>query len=97
MGLLILNKFGCFGKDDNENLKFCKSYVIGKQNKLPFKIGIHKSTLILDYLHANLWGPASLNTLSGFRFCQLIVDDFSRKIWTFLLKSKSDTFQNFKQ
>lgn len=78
-GMIILNKLGCFGKDNIKSLKFCEDCVIGKQNKLPFKIGIHKSTSILNYLHAHLWGLASVSTLSGFRFYLLIVYDFSRK------------------
>lgn len=55
-----------------ENLSRC---FLQKQNKMPFKIGIHKSTSIIDYLHV------------GFKFYLLMVDDFLRKIWTFLLKA----------
>lgn len=96
-GLNILNKLGCFGKDKIKQLDFCENCILGKQKRLPFKTGTHKSSSTLDYLHASLWGPASVNTLSSFRFYLLIVDDFSRKIWTFLLKHKSDTFKVFKQ
>lgn len=92
-----LNKLSCFGKDDIEKLKFCGDCIIRKQNKLPFKDGIHRSTSILEYLHADLWGLASTNTLSEFRFYLLIVDDFSRKVQTFLLKHKFDTFSDLKQ
>ncbi|KAL2480186.1 Integrase catalytic domain-containing protein [Abeliophyllum distichum] len=95
-GLKSLTNEGVFGKDKIEKLSFCEQYVIGKQNILPFKTGTHKSTSILEYLHADLWGPAPVNNFTGFKFYFLIVDNFSRKVWTFLLKSKSETFQIFK-
>lgn len=78
--LIILNKLGCIGNDNTGKLDFCEDYVIVKQKRLPFKTRIHKSNSILNYLHADLQGPTSVNILSEFKFYLLIVDDFSRKI-----------------
>lgn len=93
--LHILKKQGHLGNEKIEKVSFCEHCIYGKQKKLPFSAGTHKSTCILDYLHADLWGPASVNTYSGFKYYLLIIDDLSRKSWVLLLKNKSDTFQNF--
>lgn len=46
-GLIILNKLRCFGKDNIEKLDFCENCLIGKQKRLPFKTGTHKSNPLL--------------------------------------------------
>lgn len=95
-GLQILNKLGAFGKDNIEKLSFCDYCILGKHNRLHFLPRMHKSVSILEYLHTDLWGLASVITHTGFKYFLSIIDDFSRKNWTFLLKSKSDTFGMFK-
>jgi hypothetical protein len=95
-GLQILKKQGAFGNDNIEKLSFCDYCILGKHNRLPFLPGMHKSVSILEYLHADLWGPANVPTHTSFKYFLLIIDDFSRKNWIFLLKSKSDTFTAFK-
>lgn len=42
-------------------------------------------------------GPASVTTLSGLKYYFLIMDNFLRKIWVFLLKTKDETFTVFKE
>ena len=36
----------------------------------------------------DIWGPCSINSMQGFRYCFTVVDDFSRYTWTFLLHAK---------
>ncbi|KAD7478385.1 hypothetical protein E3N88_01521 [Mikania micrantha] len=58
--------------------------------------GVHNSSGVLDYVHADLWGPARTLSLGGARFFLSIVDDYSRKVWVFVLKTKDETFGKFK-
>lgn len=74
-----------------------KQCLICKQVKLPFPTRTHKTKQILEYLHVDLWGPASVLTQSSFKNHLLSIDDFSRKIWVFLLKTKDETFITFKE
>nr|GEW09260.1 retrovirus-related Pol polyprotein from transposon TNT 1-94 [Tanacetum cinerariifolium] len=46
------------------NLEFCEHCVFGKQKRVSFSLGIHKTRDALDYIHSDLWGP-SLVTSRG--------------------------------
>lgn len=43
----------------------------------------------------NVWGSYSTPTYDGKRYFLTIVDDFTRTIWVYLLKSKSECFPIF--
>ena len=51
---------------------------------------------ILDYAHAELWGPARQPTHSANIYFLYIIDDYSMKVWNHFLKNKSDAFDKFK-
>ncbi|CAM8990208.1 unnamed protein product [Rhodiola kirilowii] len=78
------------------NIDFCENCIFGKQTALSF----NKSTMTvkgpLDYIHADLWGPAQVSTIGGRNYFLSLVDHFSRKVWVFLLKTKDETFDKFK-
>uniref|UniRef100_A0A2N9G5X4 Integrase catalytic domain-containing protein n=1 Tax=Fagus sylvatica TaxID=28930 RepID=A0A2N9G5X4_FAGSY len=69
----------------------------GKMHKLPFSISVPKSEFPLHVLHADLWGPAPIQSYNGFRYYLVIVDDYTKFCWVYLLKNKSDTFTTFQQ
>ena len=48
-------------------------------------------------IHLDVWGPAPSLDLHGFRWFLIIVDDFSRFTWTYLLIHKSEVTMKFKQ
>ena len=96
-GLDILGKQGKFGKDQFHNISFCETCIMGKQHRQKFSKGNHCSTQILEYMHADLWGPDKTITHGGFRYFMSIVDDHSRMVWTCLLKSKDEAFEQFKK
>ncbi|GBM54663.1 Retrovirus-related Pol polyprotein from transposon TNT 1-94 [Araneus ventricosus] len=52
---------------------------------------------VVDKVHMDLWGPAPVNSLWGNKYFLSIIDDFSRKIDVFTLKSKSEVFSIFKK
>lgn len=51
----------------------------------------------LELIHADLCGPISPPTPAGNRYVFLLVDDCSRAMWVFLLKSKDQALKVFKQ
>ncbi|CAM9000445.1 unnamed protein product [Rhodiola kirilowii] len=95
-GLTELGKQGILDKAVINDLPFCECCVLAKQHKLSSSAGVHLSKHVLDYVHADLWGPEGHETHGGNKYFMSIVDDFSRFVWTFLLKSKSDAFSKFK-
>ncbi|XP_022894035.1 uncharacterized protein LOC111408520 [Olea europaea var. sylvestris] len=63
-GLKLLNEKCAFGNDCVSNLSFCDHCVLGKHHKISFPSSIHKAKSMLEYVHSDLWGPAS-NPTSG--------------------------------
>ena len=94
--IYYLGKQKVFGNDLVTQLEFCENCILGKQHRLSFNLSTHKPKNILDYVHADLWGPAKVQTQGGNRYFMSIVDDCSRKVWICLLKQKSDAFVKFK-
>ena len=52
---------------------------------------------ILDYIHSDIWGPSPITSYGGSSYFVSFIDDFSRKMWFYMLKKKSDVFTVFKQ
>lgn len=70
--------------------------MFGKSCIVKFNKGKQRTHVFLDYVHANLWGPARNPSHSGIRYFLSIVDDYSRKLCVFIQKTKDGTFENFK-
>nr|GEU55404.1 retrotransposon protein, putative, Ty1-copia subclass [Tanacetum cinerariifolium] len=61
------------------NLEFCEHCVFGKQKRVSFSPGIHRTRDALDYIHFDLWGPSPVTSRGGKRYMLTIIDDFSLK------------------
>jgi transposase InsO family protein len=79
------------------NLNFCKYCVFEKQCRQKFKTRRHISKGILDYIHLNVWGPSLTVSLGGSSYFMIFIDDYSRKVWVYLLERNADVFNTFKQ
>ena len=55
------------------------------------------STCILDYVDADIWGPSNVPTHGENRYFMSIIDNFSRKVFGFLMKHKSEVFEKFEK
>lgn len=51
---------------------------------------------MLDYIHVNLWGFAQVLSLSGGRYFMSMLDDYSNKVWMYILKTKYQALEKFK-
>ena len=96
-GLTELAKQGLLGDQKLEDLEFCETCAYGKSNRVKFGTGIQRTKRTLDYIHSDLWGPGRIQSHSGSKYFMSLVDDYSRKLWVFILKSKSDALMCFKQ
>jgi hypothetical protein len=74
----------------------CSTCVAGKQlgKNYPAK-SVISMTRPLELLHLDLFRPSTYDTLGGRAYGLAIVDDYSRYIWVFLLKSKDQTHKYF--
>ena len=95
-GLIELAKQELLCGDRMERLKFCEHCVYGKAWRAKFNAGQQRTKGTLDYVHADLWGPTKTPSHSGAWYFLSIVDDYSRKLWIYIQKTKDEAFDNFK-
>ena len=97
LGLAVLSKRGLLDGHSISKLDFCEHCVFGKHKRVKFNTSTHTSKGILDYVHSDLWGPSRKPSLGGARYMLTIIDYYSRKIWPYFLKNKSEAFSAFKE
>ncbi|CAM8998933.1 unnamed protein product [Rhodiola kirilowii] len=94
-GLFHLFKNGLIKKKPCD-IDFCEICVLGKKTAHAF--GKSKMTVNekLEYVHSDLWGPAQVATAGGRNYFVSFVDHYSRRVWIYLLKSKTEVLDCFK-
>ncbi|GKE80051.1 retrovirus-related pol polyprotein from transposon TNT 1-94 [Tanacetum coccineum] len=76
---------------------FCDACKMGKQAHASYKAKHTVSmTRCLELLHMDLFCPSTVRSYGGNRYTLVIVDDYSRYIWTRLRKDKTEAFDQFK-
>ena len=79
-------------------LKRCEGCLMSKQSRKSFPSQANFcSSKVLEIIHADICGPISPTTPGGNRYFLLFVDDYSRKMWVYMLKEKSSAFEMFKK
>jgi len=81
-----------------EKDKLCSTCQARKQvgNTHPTKDYLSTSR-VLELLHMDLFGPTIYASLSGNKYCLVIVDDYSWYTWTFFLQDKAEVASIFKK
>jgi len=75
----------------------CGSCLLGKQTRQSFpQATVFRATKKLELIHGDLCGPITPKTSVGNRYIFVLIDDYSRYMWTVLLKEKGDAFFKFK-
>lgn len=92
----ILHKRKLIFGNKQKILDFCQECVQGKQTRVSFGVGKHTTKGILDCVHSNVWGPTSISSIGGGHYFISFIDDFSRKVWVYVMKHKSESFDKFK-
>jgi len=59
------------------------------------KKALHKTKDKLGYIHSDLWGPNIIPSKSGARYFMTLIDDYSRMVWVYFLKTKDEAFSTF--
>lgn len=79
----------------NNSYPVCEPCCEGKQCRLPFKRG-SRAQAILELVHTDVCGPMENASIGGAKYFVTFIDDFSRKVYVYIIKSKSDVFEKFK-
>ena len=97
-GMKMLVPKGALEGRKSVDMGLYESYVMGKQKRVSFtKIPRVPKKVKLEMVHIDVGGPSPVSSLGGSIFYVTFIDDFSRKVWFYFLKHKSDMFANFKK
>jgi transposase InsO family protein len=80
------------------SLKSCVDCLAGKQHRVSFqKNSTHRKPNVLDIVHSDVCGPMPTKSHGGARFFVTFIDDHSRKVWAYALKTKDQVLDMFKE
>ncbi|KAL2245844.1 UNVERIFIED_CONTAM: hypothetical protein Sindi_2852600 [Sesamum indicum] len=66
------------------------------QSRVPFPVSSSYSGAPFELVHMDLWGPYAASNLLGGTYVLTLLDDYSRCLWTFILKQKSQVPRTIK-
>ncbi|GKD62717.1 putative RNA-directed DNA polymerase, partial [Tanacetum coccineum] len=97
-GMSILSKKNVLSGVHDINLKKCSHCLAGNQTRRAFKSRpSFRTENILDLVHSDVCGPMKTKTLGGCSYFVTFIDDHSRKVWVYTLKTKDQVLDVFKQ
>jgi hypothetical protein len=74
-----------------------KECSLGKNVKKPFPRSNNRSKEILNLIHLDVCGLMPVKSLGGSLYYVIFIDDYSRNIWLYLLKTKDEVFSKFQE
>ena len=77
-------------------LSQCDACILGKHSKQPFHDSMFWDSRKLSLIHSDLCGPMPVPSANGNKYIITFIDEFMRMCWVYLLKSKSQAFDTFK-
>lgn len=80
---------------DGEQSIACVACCKGKHKRKPFPKNGSRAKQLLEVIHADLAGKMECNSIGGSKYCLVLVDDFSRRTFVYLLKHKNEVFDRF--
>ena len=95
LGMAELNMRELLDGYNVSELEFCEHCIFSKHKRVKFNVVVHTTEGILDCIHADLWGPSRKPSLAGAHYMLTIIDDYSRKVWSYFIKIY-DVFDSFK-
>ena len=52
---------------------------------------------MLELVHSDICGPMKVTSLGGASYFVTFIDEFSRKVWAYTLKTKNQVLDKFKE
>ena len=96
-GLMILAKKNLLSSMKKGSLKRRAHYLARKQTRVAFKTHRHtKKSGMLDLVYSDVCGPMKTKTIGGSLYFMTFIDDYSRNIWVYTLKTKDQVLEVFK-
>jgi len=84
-----------FDFDAAGELTFCESCPQGKHSRAKFPLSDRRGREPLDLVHSDLCGKMNEKSLGGAEYFLSFIDDSTRYVWVYFLKSKDQVFEKF--
>ena len=95
--LQILAKKSLIPFAKGTSLNPCDFCLFGTQHRVSFNIPFTRKPNVLDLVYSDVCGPIDVDTLGGNKYFVTFIDDASRKVWVYVLKTKDQVFKHFKK
>lgn len=93
---ILKNKnVGVIFSDSLSQNQTCIPCLQGKLAKRPFKDSKSRSHSKLELIHSDLCGPMRTHSWGGALYLLMFTDDYTRKTFGYLVKTKSEVFSKF--
>ncbi|KAK8954463.1 hypothetical protein KSP39_PZI002722 [Platanthera zijinensis] len=69
---------------------YCDVCELSKHTRSTYVSSTSRATSCFELIHSDVWGPAPIVSFDGFSYFVTFIDDYSRCLWVYLLKRKSD-------
>ncbi|GJT79163.1 ribonuclease H-like domain-containing protein [Tanacetum coccineum] len=76
--------------DKKDNIGCCEICERAKQTRKHFPLSDHTSKCLGDLIHLDLCGPYKVTSYEGFKYFFTVMDDYTRAVWVYLIKSKDE-------
>lgn len=96
-GMAVLSKNEVIPGISGLHLQKCSHCFAGKQHRVSFKSSApSRKPEVLDLVHTDVCGPMKTRSLGGASYFVTFIDDHSRKLWVFLMRTKDQVLGYFK-
>jgi len=97
-GINCLDKKDVLPRLKSAELEKCSHCMAGKQTRVSFqKHPPSKKSELLELVHFDVCGPLKVKSYSGALYFATFIDDCSRKLWVYVLKTKNQVLEKFKE
>lgn len=79
----------------NKETSVCGPCQLGKSHRLHLPSFHAKSNVPFELVYSDVWGPAPITSINGFRYFVQFLDDCTKYIWFFLLRTRDEVFDIF--
>ena len=75
----------------------CETCALSKSVRSVHRDAASRVTKRLGRVHTDFWGPFITPTLSGAKYMLTFTDDYTRKAWIYLTKSRTELYERFRE
>jgi hypothetical protein len=82
---------------DFKSFDTCESCLLEKMTETPFTGQSERVSELLGLVHIDVCGPMSYMARGGFQYSITFTAEFSRYVYIYLMRHKSESFEKFKE